>query len=79
MSGWTIAWLVWLAAFAAIEGPALFNKTPGDTLSEHVWKWFATERKTGAPPVSGWVRARRFVLLAGTAWVLLHFLTGGWV
>jgi len=76
MSGYTIAWCAWLATFLVIEGKALFNKTPGDTLSEHVWKWFATSQgSTGKP--SGWVRARRFTLLAFMAWLSVHFLTGG--
>ncbi|AFU62247.1 hypothetical protein TG1_53 [Streptomyces phage TG1] len=76
MSGYTWAWLAWIAAFGVVEGRALFNKTPGDTLSEHVWKWFATEAgSTGKP--SGWVRMRRFTLAAFLAWLSLHFLTGG--
>ena len=25
---WTIAWLAWIAGFAALEGAALFSKTP---------------------------------------------------
>ncbi|WJN62782.1 hypothetical protein [Streptomyces phage phiScoe2] len=74
MSGWTWAWLAWIAAFLVIEGKALFNKTEGDTLSEHVWKWFGTS-KLEKP--SGWVRLRRFTLLAFMAWLSVHFLTGG--
>ncbi|MER7445023.1 hypothetical protein ABTW73_30135 [Micromonospora avicenniae] len=70
----TALWLLWLAAFLAVEGVALFNKTPGDTLSEHVWKWFAVG---GSQPRTGWVRLRRFALLAFLAWLVLHFLTGG--
>ncbi|QAX95456.1 hypothetical protein SEA_BARTHOLOMEWSD_5 [Streptomyces phage BartholomewSD] len=75
VSGWTWAWIAWLGAFVAIEGKALFNKTKGDTLSEHVWKWFATQ-KVGNDP-TGWVRLRRFTLLAFMAWLSVHFLTGG--
>ena len=71
MSNWTIAWLIWMAMFIVIEGQALFNKTKNDTLSEHIWHWFAVSDK---PP---WWRARRFVLLAFMAWLCLHFLTGG--
>ncbi len=53
-----------------------FNKKPGDTLSEHVWSWFATQSgSTGKP--SGWVRARRFALLAFMGWLTAHFMTGG--
>jgi hypothetical protein len=76
MSGYTIAWLAWLAAFAVIEGRALFNKSPGDTLSEHVWRWFSTQNgSTGSP--TGLIRLKRFGLLAFLAWLSAHFLTGG--
>lgn len=81
MDNWTYAWLAWLAAFAVIEGAALFNKKDGDTLSEHVWKWFATSKKAhakeGTEQPKGTVRIRRFALLAGMAWLTVHFLTGG--
>ncbi len=46
MSGYTIAWLVWLAYFGVVEGMALFNSKGGDTLSEHVWAWFGTQRRS---------------------------------
>jgi len=59
--------------FCAVEGAALRNKKDGDTLSEHIWRWFSVTHKG-----KGW-RARRFSLLAFLAWLLLHFLTGGWV
>lgn len=75
LDGYTIAWLAWLAAFVVIEGKALLNRRPDDTLSEHVWKWFATADMSR--PVTGWVRFRRFVLLAFLAWLVAHFLTGG--
>lgn len=76
MSGYTIAWLAWLAAFGVIEGVALVSKQPGSTLSEHVWRWFAIQ--TGSTgKLSGWVLLRRFSLLAGMAWLTVHFLTGG--
>lgn len=82
MSGWTWAWLAWLAAFGVIEGKALANKRDGDTLSEHVWKWFGTARKAAdgseAGQPTGWVRLRRFGLLAGVCWLLAHFLSGGY-
>jgi hypothetical protein len=76
MDGYTIAWLAWLGAFCVIEGKALFNKQPGDTLSEHVWRWFCTGVGTTSDP-SGWTRLRRFSLLAFMAWLSVHFLTGG--
>ncbi|MGW4158710.1 hypothetical protein [Streptomyces sp. NPDC004788] len=80
MTIWSWLWVGWLAAFCAIEGRALFNKTEGDTLSEHVWKWFGTAQiaKAAGQP-TGWVRLRRFALLAFMAWLSVHFLTGGMV
>lgn len=72
MSLYTWAWLFWIAMFFVVEGPAVLNKTPGDTLTEHVRKWFAVKDK---PP--GW-RLRRIALLSFLAWLCVHFLTG-WV
>ena len=81
MDNWTIAWLVWIGGFVVIEGLALANKKEGDTLSEHVWKWFATSKaaqaKEGVEQPKGTVRVRRFVLLAGMCWLTYHFMTGG--
>lgn len=62
--------------FLAIEIPGLLNREQGDTLSEHVWKWFAIDKaKTKTGQKLG--QARRFVLLAFMAWLTLHFLSGG--
>jgi hypothetical protein len=68
---YTLGWLLWIAAFLGLEGKALVNKRPGDTLSEHVWRWSSVKAKGGA-----W-RLRRFGLLAFLAWLAAHFLTGG--
>ncbi|WIM97851.1 hypothetical protein ACTOB_001405 [Actinoplanes oblitus] len=81
MSAWTWAWLAWGAIFCAIEGMALFNSRSGDTLSEHAWAWLGYAA-TGQGPQelrrpSGWTRLRRFLLLAGLAWLVVHLLTGG--
>jgi hypothetical protein len=73
MDGWTVVWLLWLGMFAVVEGAALLNKKPGDTLSEHVWDWFGIRGKPKG------YQARRFVLLVFLAWLTTHFLTGGWV
>lgn len=75
MSGWTIAWLVWIAAFFGIEGPALFNRQNGDTLSEHLRAWFAINNKSN----TGWVRVRRLGLVLPLAWFCFHILTNGFV
>jgi len=73
MSGWTVAWLLWLLAFAVIEGIAIYRRRYEGTLSRHVWKWFAIKGQGRN------VRWRRFIFLAGWAWLTVHFLTGGWV
>jgi hypothetical protein len=73
-------WVAWIALFAILEGYALASPKTGDTLSEHVWEWFAITKKGrphGAGEISGNVRLRRFVLLAFMAWLSVHFLTGG--
>lgn len=84
MSGFTIGWLIWIGYFVALEGWTLFNSRSGDTLSEHVWAWFGTQRTVlpaGEVPKdrTGWTQLRRFVLLAFMAWLGVHFITGGWV
>jgi len=70
---YTILWIVWLALFVVIEGFALKNKDPGDTLSEHVWKWFSITNK------GKWHKVRRIGLVIFLTWLVLHFLTGGWI
>lgn len=75
MSLWTLAWLGWGAYFVAVEGMALMNSTTGDTLSEHAWAWLGYGE--GVRQLSGWTRLRRFLLLAGLAWLVVHLLTGG--
>lgn len=69
----TVLWIIWLAMFAAIEGAALVRKERGDSLSEHIWSWFAIRNKP-----KGW-QARRAVLVMFLAWLVTHLLTGGWV
>lgn len=71
MSGFTVMWIAWIALFLLIEGVALVNKKPDDTLSEHVWRWFSIANK------GPWWRLRRFALAAFLAWLVLHFLSGG--
>ncbi len=67
MDGYTVAWLLWIGMFFVIEVPALRNKQVGDTLTEHVRKWFSTKEKA-----KGW-KARRGVLAAFLGWLTLHF------
>ena len=70
MSGWTIAWLLWLAMFVVVEGFALINKDRGDTLSEHIWSWFKIREK---PRQWTW---RRAVLAIFLVWLLVHMVAG---
>lgn len=71
ISPWTVAWVAWIAAFFAIELPAVLNKAKGDSLSEHVWSWASIKGKGTA------YKWRRFALLSFLAWLVAHFLTGG--
>ena len=73
MDLYTLAWCGWLVAFFVIELPALFNDRKDDTLSEHVWNWFAISRKGRA-----W-RIRRVILGGFMLWLSVHFMTGGWM
>ncbi len=66
---YTMLWGIWIALFLAIEGAAIFNKQPGDTLSEHVWKWIG---KKGYAKPSGW-KWRRIALGGFLAWLVAHF------
>jgi hypothetical protein len=71
MSGWTVAWIMWLGMAAAIEGPALFNKTRGDTLTEHLIAWFSIKDKARQ-----W-RIRRALLALFLFWLAVHLISGG--
>lgn len=77
MSLWTWAWAGWALWFAVVEGMALVNSRTGDTLSEHVWAFIGSRELTGKQP-TGWTRLRRFLTLAFLAWLVAHFLTGGY-
>jgi hypothetical protein len=70
VSWYTLAWLAWMAWFVVVEGVALFNKEPDDTLSEHVWKWFRVrDRRPTAVVVAGRVALALFMV-----WLGLHFV-----
>ncbi len=70
---YTTTWLVWIVMFFAIELPAAFNRKKGDTLSEHLWKWFSIKDKA-----KGW-RVRRMGLTFTLVWIFIHLITGGWI
>ncbi|MGW0736959.1 hypothetical protein [Streptomyces sp. NPDC002851] len=62
-----VIWVVLLAAGAAYELYALWNKTPGDTLSERVRAWFRVHTRPG--------RALFALAWVGFAtWFLVHIL-----
>lgn len=67
----TWLWIAWIVAFFALEVPALLNKREGDTLSEHLWRWFSINEQ------GHFWRLRRFALLAILAWLAAHLLTRG--
>ena len=69
---YTWLWAIWGLFFLAIEGGAIMDKRPGDTLSEHVWKWIG---KKGYEKPSGY-KWRRGALGAFLAWLAYHFFTG---
>lgn len=77
MSAWTLAWIGWAVYFAIVEGWALVLGRTSGTLSGHVWAFLGSSYLTGKQP-SGWTRLRRFLTLAFLAWLVAHFLTGGW-
>lgn len=44
---WTVLWIAWGLGFFAIEIPALRNDVKGDTLSEHLRRWFRVDTHLG--------------------------------
>lgn len=71
---WTVLWLAWGAVFVLIEGAALTTRTPGATLSEHVWAWLLLrDRKHRGVSI-----ALRVLLLAFMTWLTGHFLFRWW-
>lgn len=69
---YTWLWIGWIALFGVIEGAALINKDKGDTLSEHIWKWFSVKEESSPK------KTLRMVSLGGfLTWLVIHFLTGG--
>lgn len=70
MSIWTVLWLLWVAAFAVIEGIAVANDKADDTLSEHFRRWFRTDTKKGR---SVWLIASGVFF----AWFVVHIAVDG--
>lgn len=70
MTDWNWFWLAWfiimLTSFAIAEAIAVYNKEPGDTLSESVWQLLKTR-----------FRYPFAILFIGvTGWLFIHFLFG---
>ncbi len=71
---YTVLWLAWGGLFVLIEGAALMSKTPGATLSEHVWAWFRVKNRKHPPIVIG----LRVVLVVFLGWLVAHLAFGWW-
>ncbi len=65
----TYGWYLWWVLFVILEGLALFNREDGDTLSEHIRKWFRV--KDPRPTAFTWVM--RSILMVTLLWFITHF------
>jgi len=63
-----LVWLIWGLLGLAWELYDVFNTTPGDTLSEQVWRFL----KLGSPP-GGLTSVRRILFIALWGWLTFHF------
>ena len=66
MSKWGLIWLLPFVYIATAEVVAIFDKTPNNTLSAHVWKWMGTGW--------GW---ERILTLGFLTWLVVHFVWEG--
>lgn len=76
-----IYWAAWfLLGFGIPEAVALYRawryKIYGETLSENVREWFATDVK-GRGQLTAWAKARRIIFVCALAWLVFHWLTPG--
>lgn len=81
-SGYTWAWVAWIAAFAVLEGKALRDdaRSPDRvkrTLSSNLRWWFATDSVTGVPVDAPHGKLRRLALITGLAWFSKHIERNG--
>lgn len=65
---YTVGWVLWLLAFAWLEGRAVLRKAKGDTLTEHLYRWLHL-----ASPKAWAGRGAMALLLL---WLTWHFLGG---
>jgi len=70
----TYGWIAWVLMFLGLESKALISKEVGDTLSEHVWKWFSVRDKRNTPVTM----TLRGVLVVFLVWLTGHLGFGMW-
>ena len=63
---YTALWVLWLLAFAVLEGAALLDPGSGDTLTETIRQWLALSSR------SQWVGRAGLALFL--AWLCHHFM-----
>jgi hypothetical protein len=63
-----ILWAAWIAVGVALEMYAIFDRQPGDTLSETVWSIFQ---------IPGWGKFATWMLSAFLLWLAAHFASRG--
>lgn len=81
-SGYTWAWLAWIAVFFVVEFRALHDdqRSPDRvkrTLSSNLRWWFATDSVTGIPTDAKYGKLRRLVLVCAMAWFGKHIERNG--
>lgn len=81
-TGYTAAWLLWIAAFAVLEARALHDDQASPdrakrTLSSNLRWWFATDSVTGVPVDAPHGKLRRLALICGMAWFAKHIQQNG--
>ena len=72
MNTFKVLWIIWIAFFIIVEGIAVFNDVPGDTLSEFVWDIIGTDSDDRSIGQWFW-RAGVLTLLA---WLIPHMMPG---
>jgi hypothetical protein len=84
LTGYTVAWGLWVLAFAVVEGIALHQERKHDdrrkrTLSANLRAVFATDSVTGVPLDVPFGRVRRFILgvALGPGWLPTHLSREG--
>lgn len=69
---YTVAWILWIFGFLALEYAAKKDKRLGDTLTEHVWATIGTKTKTKTALM--W--AARLGIAGLLVWLVPHLFTG---